>query len=285
MEKLSCWTRPATVSQDASGSIIWITVWLQLSVYLTVVFYSEFTEWTEMVLLEGCDPVLLGWFGLIKLHAKLWCCGSDFYSCGYIWDDFSSPHGIISESWSSWTSTSTCTSVVPIVEFSLYLRCYRSELVVTVQVEFSSVRIAAEVQSLIPIDGEAKNAQEEHPHRAEEQGVELAYHRRRPELEHTHTHTHTRKHTHAHTHMHTQVSECEQHTQVQLYNPTHETRTHSNKHSHFHCTNMQLTNVHGHTHTHTHTHTHRVRDKEKIAFVSQINAAAQRLAEALSSEG
>lgn len=69
----------------------------------------------------------------------------------------------------------------------MYLRCYGSELVVAVQVEFSAVRIAAEVQRLIPVDGEAKNAQEEHPHRAEEQGVELAYHGRRPELEHTHT--------------------------------------------------------------------------------------------------
>lgn len=71
-----------------------------------------------------------------------------------------------------------------------YLRCYGSELVVTVQVELSAIRVTAEVQRLIPIDGEAQNAQEEHPHRAEEQGVELAYHRGRPELQHTHTHTH-----------------------------------------------------------------------------------------------
>ena len=63
-----------------------------------------------------------------------------------------------------------------------YLRRYGSELVVAVKVEFSAIRVAAEVQSLIPVDGEAKNAQEEHPHRAKEQGVELAYHRRRPEL-------------------------------------------------------------------------------------------------------
>lgn len=46
----------------------------------------------------------------------------------------------------------------------LYLRCDRSELVVAVQVEFSAVGVAAEVQRLIPVDGEAKNAQEEHPH-------------------------------------------------------------------------------------------------------------------------
>lgn len=46
----------------------------------------------------------------------------------------------------------------------LYLRCDRSELVVAVQVEFSAVGVAAEVQRLIPVDSEAKNAQEEHPH-------------------------------------------------------------------------------------------------------------------------
>lgn len=71
---------------------------------------------------------------------------------------------------------------------SSYLRCYGPKLVVAVKVEFSAVRVAAEVQRLIPIDGESKDAQEEHPHGAEEQGVELAYHCRRPELEHTHTH-------------------------------------------------------------------------------------------------
>lgn len=83
----------------------------------------------------------------------------------------------------------------------LYLGCDGSELVVAVQVELSAVGVAAEVQRLIPVDGEAKNAQEEHPHRAEEQGVELAYHGRRPELEHTHT----------------QVRECEQHTHTHRY--------------------------------------------------------------------
>lgn len=65
-----------------------------------------------------------------------------------------------------------------------HLRCYGSELVVAEQVEFAAVRVAAEVQGFIPVDGEAQNAQEEHPDRSEEQGVELAYHRRRPELEH-----------------------------------------------------------------------------------------------------
>lgn len=71
-----------------------------------------------------------------------------------------------------------------------YLRCYGPKLVVAVKVEFSAVGVAAEVQRLIPIDGKAKDAQEEHPHGAEEQGVELAYNCRRPELERTHTHTH-----------------------------------------------------------------------------------------------
>lgn len=70
-----------------------------------------------------------------------------------------------------------------------YLWRYGSELVVTVQVEFSAVGVAAEVQRLVPINGEAQNAQEEHPHRAEEQGVELANDRRRPELQHKRTHT------------------------------------------------------------------------------------------------
>lgn len=51
---------------------------LQLSAYVIVVYYSEHTERTEMVLLEGFDPVLFGWFGLIELYAKLWCYGSDF---------------------------------------------------------------------------------------------------------------------------------------------------------------------------------------------------------------
>lgn len=63
-----------------------------------------------------------------------------------------------------------------------YLRRDRSELVVAVQVEFSAVGVTAEVQRLIPVDGKAENAQEEHPYWAEEQGVELAYHSRRPEL-------------------------------------------------------------------------------------------------------
>lgn len=46
----------------------------------------------------------------------------------------------------------------------LYLRRYWSELVVAVQVELSAVGVAAEVQRLIPVDGKAENAQEEHPH-------------------------------------------------------------------------------------------------------------------------
>lgn len=65
-----------------------------------------------------------------------------------------------------------------------HLRCYGSELVVAEQVELPAVRITAEVQSFIPVDGKTQNSQEKHPHRAEEQGVELADHRRRPELQH-----------------------------------------------------------------------------------------------------
>lgn len=68
-----------------------------------------------------------------------------------------------------------------------YLRCDWSELVVAVEVELTAVRVAAEVQRLIPVDGKAQDAQEEHPHRTKEQGVELANHRWRPELD-THTH-------------------------------------------------------------------------------------------------
>lgn len=67
-----------------------------------------------------------------------------------------------------------------------HLWCYGSELVVAEQVEFSSIRVAAEVQSFIPVDREAKNTQEEHPNRAEEQRVELADDCGRPELEHNH---------------------------------------------------------------------------------------------------
>lgn len=74
-----------------------------------------------------------------------------------------------------------------------HLRRYGSELVVAEQVEFPAVGVAAEVQSFVPIDGEAKDAQEEHPDRSKEQGVELADHRRRPELERMRTHRERRK--------------------------------------------------------------------------------------------
>lgn len=63
-----------------------------------------------------------------------------------------------------------------------YLRCYRPELVVTVKVYFPFVRITAEVEGLIAIDSESKDSKKKCTHRAEKQRVELAYHRRRPEL-------------------------------------------------------------------------------------------------------
>lgn len=45
------------------------------------------------------------------------------------------------------------------------------------------------MESFIAIHCKAQDAQKEHPNRAKEQGVELAYHRRRPELKHKHTNT------------------------------------------------------------------------------------------------
>lgn len=38
------------------------------------------------------------------------------------------------------------------------------------------------MEGLIAIDGESKDSKEKRTHRAEKQRVELAYHRRRPEL-------------------------------------------------------------------------------------------------------
>ncbi len=64
-----------------------------------------------------------------------------------------------------------------------YLRGYRSELIVTEEVELPPVGVAAEMKGLIPVNRKSQNAQEEHAHGAKKQGVELTNHSRGPELQ------------------------------------------------------------------------------------------------------
>lgn len=67
--------------------------------------------------------------------------------------------------------------------FKLYLGCYRSELIVTEEVELPSFGVTAEVKGLIPINCKSQNTQEEHADGAKKQGVELTNHSWRPELQ------------------------------------------------------------------------------------------------------
>lgn len=60
--------------------------------------------------------------------------------------------------------------------WNTYLGSYWPELIVTEQIYLSFVWLTAEMQSLVPINRKAQHSKEEHPHRAEEEGVELADH-------------------------------------------------------------------------------------------------------------
>lgn len=60
--------------------------------------------------------------------------------------------------------------------WNTYLGSYWPELIVTEQIYLSFVWLTAEMQSLVPINCKAQHSKEEHPHRAEEEGVELADH-------------------------------------------------------------------------------------------------------------
>lgn len=57
-----------------------------------------------------------------------------------------------------------------------YLGSYWPELIVTEQIYLPFVWVTAEMQSLIPINRKAQHSKKEHPHRPEEEGVELADH-------------------------------------------------------------------------------------------------------------
>ncbi len=74
-----------------------------------------------------------------------------------------------------------------------YLRGYRSELIVTEEVELPPVGVAAEMKGLIPVNRKSQNAQEEHAHGAKKQGVELTNHSRGPELQNTANQTRLKK--------------------------------------------------------------------------------------------
>lgn len=67
-------------------------------------------------------------------------------------------------------------------DFFFYLGRYRSELIVTEEVDLPSVGVTAKVKGLIPINRKSQNTQEEHAHRAKKQGVKLTNHSWRPEL-------------------------------------------------------------------------------------------------------
>lgn len=60
--------------------------------------------------------------------------------------------------------------------WNTYLGSYWPELIVTEQIYLSFVWLTAEMQSLVPVNCKAQHSKEEHPHRAEEEGVELANH-------------------------------------------------------------------------------------------------------------
>lgn len=70
------------------------------------------------------------------------------------------------------------------ISYFLYLRSYRSKLVITEEVEFPAVWITAKVKGFISVNCKSQNPQEEHAHRAKEQSVELANHSGRPQLDH-----------------------------------------------------------------------------------------------------